>query len=238
MSSTDDQPDGDRTYPDRDRAYADRDRGYTEDQTTTVTRTDRTDAAEAAAPTTRREVVAREKEAYGGMKFGSAFFGWLAASGTAVLLTALVASAGAVLQLSGTVGTVDTTNTSANQVRTVGLVGGIVLLAVIFVAYFAGGYVAGRMARFNGVRQGIGVWLWAIIVAVVIAVLGVLAGARFDVLARLNSFPRLPVNEGTLTTAGILVAAGMLLVSLVGAILGGMTGMRYHRKVDRAGFGA
>jgi hypothetical protein len=238
MSSTDNQPDDDRTYPDRDRAYADRDRGYTDDRTATVTRPDRTDAPEATAPTTRREVVAREKEAYGGMKFGSAFFGWLAASGTAVLLTALVASAGAVLQLSGTVGTVDTTNTSANQVRTVGLVGGIVLLAVIFVAYFAGGYVAGRMARFNGVRQGIGVWLWAIIVAVVIAVLGVLAGARFDVLARLNSFPRLPVNEGTLTTAGILVAAGMLLVSLVGAILGGMAGMRYHRKVDRAGFGA
>jgi hypothetical protein len=238
MSSTDNQPDDDRTYPDRDRAYADRDRGYTDDRTATVTRPDRTDGPEATAPTTRREVVAREKEAYGGMKFGSAFFGWLAASGTAVLLTALVASAGAVLQLSGTVGTVDTTNTSANQVRTVGLVGGIVLLAVIFVAYFAGGYVAGRMARFNGVRQGIGVWLWAIIVAVVIAVLGVLAGARFDVLARLNSFPRLPVNEGTLTTAGILVAAGMLLVSLVGAILGGMAGMRYHRKVDRAGFGA
>jgi hypothetical protein len=238
MSSTENQPDGDRTYPDRDQAYADRDRDYTDDRTTTVTRPDRTDAPETVAPTTRREVVAREKEAYGGMKFGSAFFGWLAASGTAVLLTALVASAGAVLQLSGTVGTVDTTNTSANQVRTVGLVGGIVLLAVIFVAYFAGGYVAGRMARFNGVRQGIGVWLWAIIVAVVIAVLGVLAGARFDVLARLNSFPRLPVNEGTLTTAGILVAAGMLLVSLVGAILGGMAGMRYHRRVDRAGFGA
>jgi hypothetical protein len=182
----------------------------------------------------RREVVRREKEAFGGLKFGSAFFGWLAASGTAVLLTALVASAGAVLRLSGTV---DTTNTSVAQVRTVSLVGGIVLLAVIFVAYFAGGYVAGRMARFNGARQGFGVWLWALIFAVVIAGLGILAGARFDVLARLNSFPRLPVNEGTLTTAGIIVAAGMLVVSLVGALLGGLAGMRYHRRVDKAGLG-
>ena len=214
----------------------DRDPAYDDDRMTTTTRLERTDMPETVAPApTRREVVAREREAFGGMKFGSSFFGWLAASGTAVLLTALVASAGAVLQLSGRV---DTTNTSAAQVRTVGFVGGIVLLAVIFVAYFAGGYVAGRMARFSGVRQGIGVWLWAIIVAVVIAVLGVLAGARFDVLARLNSFPRLPVNEGTLTTAGIFVAGGMLVVSLIGAILGGMAGMHYHRKVDRAGFGS
>ena len=114
----------------------------------------------------RREVVRREKEAFGGLKFGSAFFGWLAASGTALLLTTLVASAGAVLQLSGTV---DTTNTNVDQVRTIGFVGGIVLLAVVFVAYFAGGYVAGRMARFNGARQGFGVWLWALIFAVVIA---------------------------------------------------------------------
>ena len=183
----------------------------------------------------RREVVRREKEAFGGLKFGSSFFGWLAASGTALLLTALVASAGAVLQLSGTV---DTTNTSVDQVRTIGFVGGIVLLAVVFIAYFAGGYVAGRMARFNGARQGFGVWLWALIFAVVIAGLGILAGARFDVLARLNSFPRLPVNEGTLTTAGIMVAVAMLVVSLVGAMLGGLAGMRYHRRVDKAGLGA
>ena len=38
----------------------------------------------------RREVVGRQKDAFGGMKFGSCFFGWLTASGTAVLLTALV----------------------------------------------------------------------------------------------------------------------------------------------------
>ena len=183
----------------------------------------------------RREVVRREKEAFGGLKFGSSFFGWLAASGTALLLTTLVASAGAVLQLSGTV---DTTNTSVDQVRTIGFVGGIVLLAVVFIAYFAGGYVAGRMARFNGARQGFGVWLWALIFAVVIAGLGILAGARFDVLARLNSFPRLPVNEGTLTTAGIMVAVAMLVVSLVGAVIGGLAGMRYHRRVDKAGLGA
>lgn len=119
--------------------------------------------------------------------------------------------------------------------ESVGLIGGIVLLAVIFVAYLAGGYVAGRMARFNGLKQGLGVWLWAVIIAIVAAAAGMLAGARFDVLARVNSFPRLPLNEGTLTTGGILVAIGVVAASLIGALLGGLAGMRYHRRVDRAG---
>jgi hypothetical protein len=91
------------------------------------------------------------------------------------------------------------------------------------------------MARFNGLKQGLGVWLWAVIIAIVAAAAGMLAGARFDVLARVNSFPRLPLNEGTLTTGGILVAIGVVAASLIGALLGGLTGMRYHRRVDRAG---
>src|SRR5215212_11872902 len=45
-------------------------------------------------PTDRHTVVAREKDAFGGVKIGSAFFGWLAATGMAVLLTALIAGAG------------------------------------------------------------------------------------------------------------------------------------------------
>jgi hypothetical protein len=182
----------------------------------------------------RREVVGRQKDAFGGMKFGSCFFGWLTASGTAVLLTALVTGIGAALGLSRNV---EAAGTSATQAQSVGLVGGIVLLAIIFVAYLAGGYVAGRMARFNGLKQGLGVWLWAVVIAILVGVAGWLAGAQFDVLAQLNSFPRLPLNEGTLTTGGIIVAIGVVVVSLVGALLGGLAGMRYHRRVDRAGLG-
>jgi hypothetical protein len=179
----------------------------------------------------RREVVAREKEQFGGMKFGSAFFGWLAATGTAVILTAILAAAGTALGLARS------TTVTESDARTVSLVGAIVVLAVIFVAYYCGGYVAGRMARFNGIKQGVAVWLWAIIMAIVIAVLGALAGPRFDILARLNGFPRIPLNEGALTTTGVLTALGVALTSLLGAVLGGLTGMRFHRRVDRAGLG-
>ena len=192
------------------------------------------DPADTATAADRREVVGREKAAFGGMKFGSSFFGWLAASGTAVLLTALVSAVGAALGLSRGV---DVTNPTEQQVQSVGLIGGIALLAVIFVAYLAGGYVAGRMARFNGIKQGVGVWLWALVIAIVVAVVGLAAGSRYDVLARVNTFPRIPLYEGTLTTAGVIVAVAVVLVSLVGAVLGGLAGMRFHRRVDRVGLG-
>ncbi|WP_091519087.1 hypothetical protein [Microlunatus soli] len=164
------------------------------------------------------------------MKFGSAFFGWLTATGASLLLTAIIGATGAAIGLGS-----DLRQDATKNPGTVGLAGGAVLLVVLFVAYFAGGYVAGRMARFSGVKQGFGVWLWAILVAVVIAVVGLIAGAKFDILAKINSFPRIPLNEGTLTTAGTIVATGLAAVSLAGAVLGGLAGMHYHRKVDRAG---
>ncbi|MDQ0848526.1 amino acid transporter [Arthrobacter sp. B3I9] len=190
---------------------------------------------DAAVPdtVTRETVVAREKEQFGGIKIGSAFFGWLAATGMAVLLTAFVAAAGTAVGLA--------TNTDVNEAvsganQTVGLVGVIALLVILFVAYYCGGYVAGRMARFNGAKQGFMVWIWAIIAAVVVAILGLIAGQQFNILANLNSFPRIPVNEGQLNTMSIIAAVVIALVALIGAVLGGLAGMHFHRKVDRAGF--
>ena len=92
------------------------------------------------------------------------------------------------------------------------------------------------MARFNGAKQGFMVWVWALIAAVVVAILGVVAGQQYNILAQLNSFPRIPVNEGELTTTSIIAAVVVAAVALVGAVLGGTAGMHFHRKVDRAGF--
>lgn len=181
----------------------------------------------------RQSVVAREKEAFGGVKVGSAFFGWLTATGTAVLLTALLAGAGAAVGLASDTDAAD----AAQAADTVGLVSGIVLLVVLFVAYYCGGYVAGRMARFDGVKQGVAVWLWAVVIAVVVAVLSLVAGDRFDLLAQLDSLPRIPVSDGDLTAGAIVAALAVALASLAGAVLGGLSGMRFHRRVDKAGLG-
>ena len=53
---------------------------------------------------------------------------------------------------------------------------------MLLVAYYFGGYVAGRMARFNGPRQGLGVWLIGLVVTVALAVAGALFGAEYNVL--------------------------------------------------------
>lgn len=190
-----------------------------------------------SAHTLRQDVVEREKEEFGGFKFGAAFFGWLTATGTAVLLTALVSAAGAAVGLSSNQSMEDAADAASQNADTVGIVGAIALVIVLFVAYFAGGYVAGRMARFSGAKQGLAVWLWAVVIAIVVAVIAALAGSQFDILGNLNSFPRIPLSEGELTATGVITAIAVALVSLGGAVLGGLAGMRYHRKIDRVGLG-
>jgi hypothetical protein len=186
----------------------------------------------------RQSVVAREKEQYGGVKVGSAFFGWLTATGTAVLLTALAAAAGTAVGVASNTDAAEAAEQATSDPGTVGLVSGIVLLVILFVAYYCGGYVAGRMARFNGAKQGIAVWLWAVVIAIAVAVLAAVAGDQFNVLGQLNSFPRIPISEGDVTTGGIIALLVIAAASLAGAVLGGLAGMRFHRKVDRAGLGA
>ena len=166
----------------------------------------------------------RQREEYGGLSWASAFFGWLVAVGVATLLIALLSAAGAAVGLTE----------SGDATSTIGIVGGVLLLAVLAVAYYAGGYVAGRMARFNGPRQGLAVWLLGLIVTVVLAVAGVLLGAEYNVLSGLN-VPRIPVDEGALTTGGLIALAAVLIGTLLAALAGGKAGSRYHRKVDRVG---
>ncbi|WP_187366782.1 hypothetical protein [Nocardioides dongxiaopingii] len=194
-----------------------------------------------ARPEGRRSVVEREKEEHGGIKIGSAFFGWLTATGMAVLLTAILVAAGTAIGLASVENVDETidraTNQAGGQAETIGWVGAVTLLVIVFVAYLCGGYVAGRMARFDGLKQGLAVWLWAVLVAVVVAVVAAVAGSEYDVLSELNSFPRLPVNEGDLDVAGIVAVAAVAVASLVGALLGGLAGMRFHRKVDKTGLG-
>ena len=181
-----------------------------------------------------RDAVTAQRARFGGVKWGAALFGWLSANGLAVVLIALLSAAGVAIGLARGVTSADE---AVDQANDIGIGGGIAVLVVLFLAYLAGGYVAGRMSRFDGARQGLAVWIIGLLVVLVLAIAGVALGAQYNVLQQLN-LPRIPVDEGTATTAGIITLVAILLVTMLGAVLGGKLGERYHRRVDRAGFDA
>jgi hypothetical protein len=174
----------------------------------------------------------RQHEEYGGFNLGAAMFGWLVAVGIAALLIAALSAAGAAIGLTSLSG-----SEARSSAATVSIVGGVLFVLVLAVAYFAGGYVAGRMSRFDGARQGFGVWVFGLLVTIVLAALGAIAGSKYNLLGQLN-LPRIPIDEGSLATGGAIALAVILVVTLVAALLGGKTGERYHRKVDRLGYAA
>jgi hypothetical protein len=174
-------------------------------------------------------VRARQREEFGGINWGAAFFGWLVAVGLGALLVGLLAAAGAA------VGLTELADETAGNASEIGLGGAIALLVALAIAYFAGGYVAGRMSRFDGARQGIGAWLLGLIVTVVLAIVGAILGSEYNVLERLD-LPAVPVGDSELATGGALALVIVVAGTLIAAIAGGKAGERYHRKVDRAGF--
>ncbi|CAA9489025.1 MAG: hypothetical protein AVDCRST_MAG38-2518 [uncultured Solirubrobacteraceae bacterium] len=188
-----------------------------------------TERADAAGDPHRQAGEDRARERFGGFNWGAAFFGWLVAVGIATLLTAALSAAGAAIGLTQVSGDEATQNA-----ETIGIVGGILLLAVLMIAYYAGGYVAGRMSRFDGGRQGVGTWVIGLLVTIALAVAGAVLGSEFNLLAQVN-LPSIPVGEGTLTTGGIIALAAIVLGTLLAAFLGGKAGTHYHRKVDDAG---
>jgi hypothetical protein len=177
-----------------------------------------------------QEARERQHEAFGGFNWGAAFFGWLVAVGIAVLLTAIVTAAGTAVGLTEVSG-----SQASDSAGTIGLAGGIVLLVILLLAYFAGGYVGGRLSRFDGGRQGFGVWVFGLIVTIALAVAGAVFGSKYNVLEQLN-LPRIPVDEGTLATGGLIALAAVVIGTLLAAIVGGKAGERYHKKVDRAAY--
>ena len=175
------------------------------------------------------DVRARQRDEFGGLNWGAAFFGWLVAIGIAVLLTAILSAAGTAIGLTEVSG-----SEAQSNAETVGIVGAILLLVVLMIAYYAGGYVAGRMSRFDGGRQGVGVWVLGLLVTIVLAVAGAVLGSEYNLFQQIN-LPRIPVDEGALTTGGVITLIAIIVGTLLAAFAGGKAGNRYHRKIDKVG---
>ena len=189
----------------------------------TATRTRRRDRAAATAATAETAHV-RARDEFGGINWGAAFFGFLVAIGMAVVLTAIVGAAGTAIGLSN--------GASTKDAGTIGIVGGALLIAILCLAYYCGGYVAGRMSRFDGARQGLGTWVVGLVMTLLAAGAGAIFGSQYNITSKLN-LPRIPVDEGTLTTGGAITLAAIVIGTLIFALLGGKVGQRYHLRVDR-----
>jgi hypothetical protein len=187
-------------------------------------------------PDRRRETVhdrgdaereARDK--FGGTNPGAAFFGWIVAIGIAVLLTSVVGAVAAAVGFSGNL----SQSEAQRQAGTIGIGAAVVLLVVLMLGYYAGGYVAGRMSRFDGGRQGVMVWLIGLLVTIVAIVLGAAFGSQYNILDRV-SLPRIPVTPDQLGWGAVITGVAVLLLTLLAAVMGGKVGHRYHKRVDRA----
>ncbi len=170
----------------------------------------------------------RRREEFGGFNIGADFFGWLVAVAMKVLLAGIVGAVGAAVG-----STLDVNRSEAErQAGTFGLATAITLLVVLMLAYYAGGYVAGRMSRFDGGRQGVGVWLIGLLVTLLVIGLGAIFGNEYNIFDRVN-LPSMPIPSDTATWGGIITLAAILIGTLLAAFLGGKVGQRYHSKVDR-----
>jgi hypothetical protein len=169
---------------------------------------------------------ARQRDRFGGIRWGSAFFGLLSAIGLAAILLGIAAAAGVAFGLS------EINDVRKGTADTIGLGGAILLLAILALSWYCGGYVAGRMARFDGLRQGIGVWVWTLVIAGALAIAAVIGGTEYNVLQQLN-LPNVAVGDQSLTTGGWLTLAAAVVVTLLFAVLGGKAGDLFHRRVDR-----
>jgi hypothetical protein len=193
-----------------------------------------TGSSQASTVSARRAVAsprateALRRDEFGGFNLGADFFGWL----VAVALTVLVASiVGAIAAAVGS--NLHVTQTDAQrQAGTVGIVTAAVLLVILMLAYYSGGYVAGRMSRFDGGRQGFGVWLIGVVVTLVAVGVGIAFGAQYNILQRVD-LPSMPIPSNEATWGGIIALAAILLGTLLAAFVGGKVGQRYHTRVDR-----
>jgi hypothetical protein len=160
----------------------------------------------------------------GKLSLPSVLAGVLVAYGAFAILAALAATAAAAIGLD--------TELNRNDWAALGTGSAIALAVVLLLAYLFGGYVAGRMARRAGLLNGLAVFVLAV---VLVAAVGAVAASQADAEAirgnlRSLGIPTTGAEWGNISTlAGIASLAAML----VGALLGGVLGERWHSKLTR-----
>jgi hypothetical protein len=160
----------------------------------------------------------------GRLSFPCILAGVLVAYGAFAVLAALVGTVAAAIGLN--------TDLNRNDWATLGLGSAIAVAVVLLVAYLFGGYVAGRMARRAGLLNGLAVFLLAV---ALVAVVGAVAASQTDAEAIGGNLRSLgiPTTGTEWVKAGTVAGIGSLAAMLLGALLGGVLGERWHSKLTR-----
>ncbi len=172
----------------------------------------------------------RLRDMYGGVDWLASFLGFVFAVVVGAILTTVagvvLGPLGFSLDLSGALGAA--------------IITGLVLLGVlIFLTYFFGGYVSGRLARFDGGRNGAMLLVWTFLTMILLALAaGIFSGFLPSVAAdAIGGFvDSASSTVGDLSRSGVVgisVVVGALLLALLGGFLGGRLGSRYHAEIDR-----
>ena len=122
------------------------------------------------------------------------------------------------------------TELASNDWATFGMGSAVTVAVVALVAYWFGGYVAGRMARRAGLLNGLAVFALAVLLVVVV---GAIAASQADteaIRANLRSLG-LPTTGTEWAGIGTVAGIGTLVGMLVGAGIGGVVGERWHSEL-------
>ncbi|MFL6242253.1 MAG: TIGR04086 family membrane protein [Acidimicrobiia bacterium] len=160
---------------------------------------------------------------WGGVSWRSVVAGVLVAYG---VIGACIGIAAAVLHPIGY--TLDTL--SDDDWQRVGLIAGLGAAAVFLGAFTFGGYTAGRMARRAGLRNGVLVVVLGVVLLAAVAAVAQLEGATSAIADRLESLGA-PTDTTTWYGLGVLSGAVALGGMILGGVLGGVRGERWHQRL-------
>lgn len=125
---------------------------------------------------------------------------------------------------------VDTDALSDNDWRQLGIGGGVAVGLSLLLSYLFGGYVAGRMARRGGAMNGLLVFVVGLLLA---AGVGAAIGTQADSSALTDNLRSIgvPTSGDEYTAIGTIAGLAALAAMLIGSLLGGIAGERWHGKL-------
>lgn len=167
------------------------------------------------------------RERFGGGDIVAAVLGMLAALGSLVFLGALIAAGNASISYQPNLVDID------GNLDAIDVVGSVVALGVVFVAFLVGGFAAGRIARYDGGLNGFGSGLLFVLLVAVFAGLGTWVGTEYNAFAGAelpNWIAQLDANDLTLKAGA--AAIGGVVAACLGGYVGGLAGESFHRRAD------